>query len=41
MEGEGGEGEIKLNSVILGHPMKPKHLHNTARFTFTTEFVRL
>lgn len=37
LEGRGGASR-KL--VILGHPVKPKHLRNAARFTFRTEFMR-
>lgn len=37
-EGEKKEKNCKL--VILGHPIKPRHLCNAARFTFRTEFRR-
>lgn len=35
-----GGGGASRKLVILGHPVKPKHLRNAARFTFRTEFMR-
>lgn len=36
----GGQGKESCKLVILGHPVKPKHLRNAARFIFRTEFMR-
>lgn len=39
--GWGGEGKEKnCKLFILGHPVKPRHLCNAARFIFRTKFMR-